>query len=301
MATSTASPTTADWTMSYRGDAFADNTMDALRLSLALRSVHSLVSQSNNLVNGNSAVASIRISAPKAGSFEVELLLTVTAIADVLRADFFSSAIQIGELLLGSAKGIGVLGVFQRLGGRIFSVTNESPESVTVEAGETGLDIPLELFRICNNSGVQMAIRGIVDPLRGTEIPELVIQQGNGTSLSINAADIDPSYWSNTDPDPGEVIRVPRQALTIVAPNLDNPTAKWRLSDGSNTNWYSILDEEFVRQVRDGVERFGTGDSLVCDVTIAIAIGNDRKVLSQFSVTRVIEHRQRGTQEPFPA
>ena len=52
----------------------------------------------------------------------------------------------------------------------------------------------------------------------------------------------------------------------MVSPNLSERKGRWRFSDGARVNWYSITDQEFAREVKDGVRAFRAGDSFDCEV-----------------------------------
>ena len=160
--------------------------------------------------------------------------------------------------------------------------------------------MPVKAFEIFKDPGVQRALHGLVAPLRTTGMSRVDIRDENGDLISISASDIENAEDNEPeDAATDNVIAIPRQNLTVVAPNLDDPRAKWRLSNGQTTSWYVILDEPFLQRVTDGDERFGTGDILVCSVRITQEISKDHKITSDYQVTRVIAHDQREVQQPL--
>ncbi len=291
--------TAAAWTMSYLGESVEDNTMDVIQLADALHSAQRLHHRANAIVNGNTAVASLRIRATSPGSFEVELLLYVAAALNVLSPNLVTTAVNLKELLTGDRNIIGVIGAFKHLRGRPHKVVDQSPDAVWLEAKDLRLNVPVRVFEILRDPRVRRALHGLVAPLRAPGMNRFDIRDEHGDLVSIGSSDIDPPRDDESQDATENVIEIPRQNLTVVAPNLDDPHAKWRLGNGQTISWYSILDKHFLQKVIDGDERFGTGDVLVCSVKITQELSKDYKISNDYQVTRVIEHHQREVQQPL--
>jgi hypothetical protein len=92
-----------EFSVSYDGDALAQNTMDVRDLAPALLALGQSFERANSLFNGDRASVSLRIRANKPGSFEVVLFLQqlFEGATDVLSEDLMVSAFVLKELLIG--------------------------------------------------------------------------------------------------------------------------------------------------------------------------------------------------------
>ena len=151
--------------------------------------------------------------------------------------------------------------------------------------------MPLRAFELLNDSQVRQALHGICKPLERDGFSKIAIKDELGELVSLEPDDVDFSEGPDNQNEDVNVIDIPRQNLTVVAPNLDEPHAKWRLgSGGHSTHWYAILDEEFLDRVSQRIEKFGSGDVLVARVRIRQRVSPDRKIASEYEILRVIEH-----------
>ena len=295
--TSNAFGTSSDWSITYVGDAVQDNTIDALDLADALRATHSLLVGSNEIVNGDSASASLRIKTTSPGSFEIEFLLQIATHA-ISQAGFVVDAIELSRYLVGGAGAIGVFELFKRFRGRI-PRPSDAEDLISAFAGDSGIDVPVEVARIVSHSNSRMALRSIVDPLNGRGVTELRINGGGDDSFSISEDDIDPEYWSELEDETQNTIVIPSQRLKVGSPNLERSRIKWRLSDGNAPHLYTMADLEFLGRVADGDVRFGTGDTIDCSVTIVQHITGAGKIRSEYIVTKVLHYHDGGRQLSF--
>ena len=294
------SHSTATLSLSYEGEDVADNTIDVLELSDSLQAIHSLFIRSNQIINGRNAEASLRIQATPPGSFDISLLLLVTAYGvNLLPGDFFTAAANLKQLLTGNANLLGVFGAFKRLRGRPFHTTEQAQDTVTVTARDLQVSIPLKVFEIFQDSSVQRALHAIARPLRSDGINRIAIKDETGELISLDPDDVDFPEDYDSEEVIDNVIDIPKQNLTVVAPNLDDVYAKWRLNNGQTTNWYSIRDDLFLDRASQGDVKFGTGDILACSVRINQAISGVNKITNDYQVTRVIAHHGREVQHPL--
>ncbi|MDD4195531.1 MAG: hypothetical protein PHT96_03835 [Syntrophorhabdaceae bacterium] len=91
-----------------------------------------------------------------------------------------------------------------------------------------------------------------------------------------------------------------RMGLIIESPTFKEGN-KWRFFDGQNSFYADILDEDFIKKVDLGVERFGKGDRLIALVrfTQSSAIGSLRM---ERKIVRVLDHEIAGKAESlFPS
>ncbi len=295
------STSSTTWTVSYLGEHVANNTMDALSVAEALQAMHQLFLRSNTIVNGTTVIASLHIRATTPGSFDIELLLGLAAAGgNFLSTDLIKSASDLKLLLTGGTSDLGVLGAFKSLRGRPHNVTEQNSEGIIIEAKESRTEntetresrikIPPDAYEVLKDPMIHKALHGVVKPLFTHNIERVTFNENTNESVSIASGEIDSIDDNDFEDAADNTIEIPRQVLTIVAPVLNDSNLKWRLSDGLHTNWYSILDDDFLKRVAGGNERFGTGDILVCTVKIEQRVLGERRVRNDYYVTRVIAH-----------
>lgn len=288
--------TAAEWTVTYHFDESTDSSIDVSDLAPTLLSIQGVCIQANEILNGEAAVASLRVRATMPGSFEVDLILLVTNVAvNVLTSSYVTSAVNLKQILMGDPSVLGVLGAFKRLRGRQFNVSeNEDDESdgdsVTIEAKELKIKIPTEVFRVFEDSGVQRSLHNMLIPLKGQRVERITIRDEGGELLSLTSDDFD-AIEADED-ELSNSIEIPSQDLMLSAPSLLNPKSKWRLHDGQTTHWYSVLDGDFIQKVTDGDIRFGTGDILTCHVRIIQKLSSYNILVATYQIIEVISHRQ---------
>ena len=296
--------TAAEWTVSYHFDESTDNSIDVSDLTPTLLGMQRVCLQANEIMNGDAAIASLRIRATAAGSFDVDLVLFVTNVAvNVLTSSYVTSAANLKQILMGDPSVLGVLGSFKRLRGRQFKVSDNEDDdvsdenAVTIEAKELKIKIPTEVFRVLEDSGVQRTLHSMLTPLKGHSVERITIRDEGSELLSFTSDDFDEIETS--EDEIGKPIEIPSQDLILSAPSLLNPNSKWRLHDGQTTHWYSVLDSNFIQRVTDGKIRFGTGDILTCHVRIIQKLSSYNTLVSEYEIVKVISHRQNERQMPL--
>ena len=296
--------TVAEWTVSYQFDESADSSIDVSDLAPTLLGVQRVCLQANEIMNGDAAVASLRVRATAPGSFDVDLILLITNVAvNVLTNSYVTSAVNLKQILMGDPSVLGVLSAFKRLRGRQFKISDDEgddekdEDSVTIEAKELKIKIPTDVFRVFGDSGVQRSLHSILVPLKGHSIERISIRDGGGELLSLASEDFDAIETSEYEIS--NSIEIPSQDLILSAPSLLNPNSKWRLHDGQTTHWYSVLDGGFIQKVTDGEIRFGTGDILTCHVRIIQKLSSYNTLVAEYEIVKVISHRQSERQLPL--
>ena len=243
--TSDNSITTAEWTISYDGENLADNSIDVSDLAPTLLSIRQLCLQTNEIVNGEDAIASLRIRTTRPGSFEVELVLVILNVAvNVLSGNVVSSAANLKQLLIGNPNVLGVFGAFKRLRGRPFRISDDGQDvdvqdTIILEAKDLKISVPLSVSNVLGDSIIQKSLHGLLTPLKNQNMDEIVIRDGNREAISLKSEDFD--EIEGYEDEISNTIDIPNQNLSVSAPSLDKPHNKWRLHDGQTTHWYSIL------------------------------------------------------------
>lgn len=164
------------------------------------------------------------------------------------------------------------------------------------------LRVPKDVINLYNDPTVKRLLRQIVEPVQRSGIDQMVFREGDHDTEAITKDDA-PSFFAvaaGADPDERVLTtNTSTTALRLIAPNFDIRKSKWRFHDGDAVKWYGIDDETFLREVRDNVRRFGSGDYLICIVDTVQRIGNDGRIEVYRSISRVLEQRVAGQQSNF--
>lgn len=68
--------------------------------------------------------------------------------------------------------------------------------------------------------------------------------------------------------------------------------AKWKVKIGKqNSVFVSILDEDFLKAIDNGTERFGKGDILLVELQTKQVLSNG-KVQNLYNIIKVLEHKR---------
>ena len=287
--------TAASWSLVYDGPEVVNNTIDVMKLTSSLQALNRTVMRANEITNDRSVEASLRIHASSKGSVEIELLLHVLIASNLLRGDFIASATALRDLLIGNSDIPGVFQVFKNFRGSVFDVAETTNDSVILEAKELKMVVPPKVFEIAKDAIVWHNTHETIASLRTSGIDKISIRDSEQELLSFEAHDLDKYDENDKEEETNRMVEIPRVNLTIVAPNLYEANAKWRMNDGHNTQWYSIRDESFLEMVDQGGIRFGSGDVLVCSTRIKhnVRRGN---ISTEYEIIRIIDHQIKETQ-----
>lgn len=300
--------TTSTFSIIYDGESLSDNTINARDVANSIIAIDDLFQRSNRLLNGDNASLTLDIRPPRAGSFEIELVLS--AAQSLLGSDYITSARNLLYILFGSQ----IPGLFQllkRLRGRTPRETDRSPDSVTIEADWISLDgvgeaenfrmvIPTKVFQLSRDRYVRKAASGTLTPLRRNGIDKITVREGSAELETFVESDI-PSF--SEIPQVGESIEsVTRQFLTIVTTQFSDSSRQWRFKYANKVNRYTVTDEGFRGLVRRKEISFTAGDIFDCEVKTVQSITPKGEIKTDLEILRVIGRVQSdggGTQLQF--
>ena len=278
--------------VAYEGPAVAEHRMPVGDLAPALLALEQTFVRTNALLNGDRASVSLEVRAPQQGSFEI--VVTVSQVlegaSDFLSGDFISSAANAKELLFGGA---GVTGglyyLIKRLRGRRPEIINPESDVVTLQADNLQLSVPNEIVKLFLDSTLRQDIEDTVRPVTKDGVDRVIFREGSEDLETIEKEDA-PYFRAEVEEDETTTrTLIPRQLLKPAAVRFAK-TGAWRLSDGDQTNSYTIKDEEFIRQVTDGERRFGSTDILICDVVMIQTVGPGSTLRTEYEISKVVEH-----------
>ncbi len=159
-----------------------------------------------------------------------------------------------------------------------------------VEAEGLRVSVPSKVLTLFDSQGLRNAVSQFVSPLQREGIDRMIVMENSEELEHLVKEDL-PSFGVFPQDDDVVVSVIPRQFLRVIYPHLGDGIRRWRLTDGNKVNWYSIQDDAFVDEVRQGFRSFATGDVLVCEVRSTQRILDGGKIKTDLEVLTVFDHR----------
>ncbi len=297
MMSDTRSGLTAEFSISYEGDALAQHTMPVRDLAPALLALGQAFDRANELLNGDRASVSLEIRATQPGSFQVMLDLRqlLEQAASALSPDFLSDATDLKNLLLG---GTGLIGVIKYFKGRKPKEVSRTGGFVTLELEKLRLEVPLSVFALHKDRHLRENIEAVIRPVTKPGVDRVVFRQRNEVTQTVEKSDAECFSQDGEGPATSSEIIIPRQRLRVVSPDFEK--GKWRLHDGDTTHHYEIADKDFVQEVEQGSRSFRRGDVLVCQVVLTQHIDDQGgPTRLKYRVSAVLKHVTKVTTLPL--
>ena len=284
----------AAFTVSYEGDALSEYRMPVRDLAPALLAMGQACDRSNVLLNGGRASVSLQIRATSQGSFEIALLLEQLIEQDMafISDEMISSAASIKGLLIGGGSSglASLIGLIKWLRNRQPKEVSRDHNSITLEFDRVRLTVPSEVLDLYKDRHLRQQIAAVIMPVDKEGIDRVVFKEDQRTLETVEKEDV--QYFeqvSSGDDAPTTETIITSQLLKPASVNFRG-TGKWRLSDGDRTRQYSIKDEAFLREVKEGGRRFGSGDVLTCEILVTQSLAADGELKTEYAITRVISH-----------
>ena len=286
--------------------------MSARDLGPALQAISDLFDRASVLLYVEEVAADVQVTAIRPGSFDIALTLELLRVTSAMLGGSPATAavnlVQITMMAITILKRMrGSRAILEQPEARIVDeLTSGSLRLGDLEASweasdDTTRQIILEAISVAKDPPSLHHIRKVAEPVGRQGVERLSIRGPSGVTEGIEKADL-----SSLGPFPGESnqlsITILRQWLSVVSPNLSERKGRWRFSDGARVNWYAIIDQEFAKEVEDGVRAFRAGDSLDCEVHQTQRMDSNGKLTMDYQIIRVFAHRSRhdtGTQLRF--
>ncbi|MCI5836222.1 MAG: hypothetical protein MR209_00015 [Veillonellaceae bacterium] len=291
--------------VAYCGDAVDSGKMDINLLAPALLALSNLIQESNKILdNQNSKVHVYVHSDFERGSFEINIEVLRT-LGDQLQL-VFGHGVSIDDVLstigirslADACAGITSLIAFCKwLRNRKISllkledkshyqVTSEDGDKTTVTVQVIKLYQSLEIQRKLN----EMLIPLDMDGIERFEVREKFTKQTiKQTIESVNKKER--GYFTPVDPELSEEeYETTRIIRAYILSAQFEEGLKWKLSDGSNKFWATILDDQFIKGVDEGEISFTNGVSLKIELLEKQTMNKKGELKVDRFVTKVLEY-----------
>ena len=162
------------------------------------------------------------------------------------------------------------------------------------------LRVSPKVFDLYNDALLREQLAGIVRPVTRDGIERIEFRDGTNVLTTVEPGEA-ASFEHQPEDTATTAYLIPRQRLKLVRPNF-SARGKWMLDDGEKKRWYTIADEIFNREVRQGFRRFGAGDLIECEVKLTQTYDEDGILRLDYLVMSVLRHTpgaQQGTLLPI--
>lgn len=295
--------------IAYEGPAVDDGIMDVRELAPALLSLGNLIENSNLIVGSPDIKVKVVVrSSFKKGSFQVALELIcnlaeqVRMFLDLKNAELFSEKLL---ALIGftSVTGLSLITFIKWLKGRdIKSATVLENGNVRIELeGDNGkfdwVEVDEKVIRLYRDRTARENLKGILTPLERGGINSFSIKKDKDTIERISKQEV--SFYDVPEPSEEQQSNVfSRKTFVNLIEVAFEEGLKWRLSDGENKFYATIVDENFLAQMEND-KTFAKGDVLEVELETTQTATQKGGIKNEHRVLKVINHLSKPRQIPM--
>lgn len=275
--------------LAYEGAALDDHRMNVEDLAPSLLALGKLVSTVNDSANNGQFQATLSVNANfKKGSFLVDLIVDQDLgswVATLTSQPM--SAIVNAYALLCIIRDIISLKKFLK-GKKATKVeVSEDNKTVKVYVNQTYIDINFFAYEISKKEEIHTQCEKFAAPLNRDGIDAIKFTYEGNSMAEIKKEDL-PDFLAKAEDEPlSESIR--RTALQIDSLAFKDGL-KWKVSNGNNSIFVSMEDNDFIAKIKSRQEAFREGDIFIVDLKESQYLRNG-KMIAENSIIKVIEHR----------
>lgn len=277
-----------EFEVTFHGPAVVNHSMSARDFGESMIALGQLVEIASEKLHGTERKGELLIKAPKPGSLEV----VFQYIGEQGVSLFHRDPVGVIQLLLGGS-GASVIGLFQlykRLKGKRPERAVESDGNTQLEIGGNNNTVNVfnQTYNLYIDPEARRITRSFVAPLNGKGIDRMEIKRGDHTEV-LNENEF--GYYE-IDLDGEHEINETTQDLYVNIVSLSfNPDFSWRVSTGEEETSLSvkITDQDFMKKVAQGSERFRKGDTLYVQMKTTQSV-DEGKIKTEREICKVYRH-----------
>jgi len=248
--------------VTYDGEALKSHEIDAKILSESLSGIHSVLKESNAIVNGPFSKIEVHVRGSfTPSSFSVDIVTLVTS------NSFQGIANVAGILGFAGVAANSLIRLYRSTKGEMISKTEKiNPEYIKIMTVSGDVFIASNsTVKIYQNKNVREGMNDVVRPLFENGICEIGFSSEEHPTEVIT--DSEKEIFSPPDPEDLEDI-VDVAELTVTQSNLNGKPTGWRFSlnnSGKDDFGAEVLDENFLQSVYSGGYIFTNGTKIIAE------------------------------------
>lgn len=280
-----------DFSVHYYGNALEDNRIPVKELAPSLLALSKAFQEVQHITHPYEEPLSLDIKATEKGSFIVDLILTngkdilaqaidflngneSNALANlVMYAGIFSGAIQ-------CVKKLAKTKIAKR------EDVSDGKTKITFE-DKTTIEIPKESLEATKNIEFRKSMKEVINPLQSDGIDGIDFYHEKEASVKISKEDV-PAF-DVPEIEDKELETVDSEVYLQII-NVAFEHGKWKFSNGTNTFYAAIEDEEFIDAVKKNKQQFGSTDTLKAKLRTSQTLDKEGKLKSEFTILKVLDH-----------
>lgn len=296
-------------TIAYTGSAVDDGTMDVSILGPALMALGTLVNEANKALNNDNSQIAVKVNADfQKGSFEIQLDV-IRTITEQLQS-LFNNPTSVEDILsvLGLAGTIqGIVGIPSVINfikwvkkRKIDKITKHGNGMCTVSIGNESKNVNINIINLYQSVIIRESLNDMISPVRREGIDAFEVRNIHGNAIQrVNKEESVDFEFSVADSTPEEDISVQTyiQWVRILTVNFED--LKWRFQSGDNKYYAKIEDENFLKEVENGLA-FTKGDMLQIELEQTQIVKPDSSIKNEYRVLKVLKVQKRAKQIELP-
>jgi len=279
------------FSVKYDGYALETNSMDVRDLGPALMSLGQVFDVANKILNGNNQSIKLHVKAYSPGSFDISFILhIVEELQDLLNSNSTNAIINLKELIVGVAGGVGGLfWLIKKLKGKKPDKINHiDNNTIEIEFETIKYTIPTKLLRLYQDIEIRRATNQVLKPLEKDGINYFKINDEKDCGIEIEKDDL--PYFICPDIKEEKIFEVDHKVAYSILSVSFKEDNKWRLFDGNNIVNVLIKDDDFLNKVENSEISFTKGDILICTIRTK-QWQTDNGLKTEHEVIKIEEHR----------
>lgn len=292
------------FTIVYDGRALVTGRIDVRDLAPSLIGLANSISVASRILHPESAEPGLEITAQREGSFEVDLILNGIqhvwpVIQDHLSRPQYGTATEL-ITFIGVLFG-GFKYITRKSGLPVQDKTILSSGQVRITfADGSKLELPQESVAIAENPIFRKAARTMIDPIARQGVEEIKLQHPSVEDVEIFHDDVESFEFTAER----SLISDIESTMTLKAVSISFARKnKWRFTEGDNSFYAKIEDDQFLANIQSNAENFVANDIYTCRIRTQTWLNDDGSLHPERTILEVITHQhgmEQGTFDDIP-
>lgn len=287
-------------TLTYAGSALDGGRMSVRELAPALLALADATTRASAVLDPLQPAPRLEIQATRAGSFAIQVLISdVQTVATLFRNALDSPDGEAAANLSGLVAAIvAAFAGLRRFAHRRIRSQEQLANNVVrliLDDGTT-VEMPLAALTLAQDFTFRIESRKVVGPLTRDGVDELTIEHRT-TSLTISKNDV-----AGFDlPPAADQLLLDNVRETVLTPLsvAFQENNKWRVSEGDQSYWVTVDDQDFIGRVLSDQEAFAHSDLLRVQLRTR-QYNTDEGLRTDRMIERVLEHIAGTRPVPLP-